>query len=566
MRQNTFLYYLRKSDIIRYLVVLVLFALAWLSFSGILKIIKKPPELLLLYPATGSPGDTINIEGDHLGNSYEDSWIEIAGNRISSSNYLSWTNTRISFTVPNSIEDGLLYIHRQNVKSKPLYFANTKNIPVQSQTNTNLGIPRIVSITNTTTKTGKNRIGDQLSIKGFNFGISKNESKVFFSRYIDSSTPYSTSDAQDTAPIACNDHDFDYEFWSDQEIRIRIPDGAVTGSLYIQTEKGIGEPSPITINFEIGTKKYTDRKTFVLAQNVTFSDIQATEPNMLYVRIPFPVDTPAQRNFTISQSKPEPFMANYKGIILHQLENLKEEQTIVLSHQYVFSGYGIQTTINQNAVKPYTQTDTPFYQKYTTKDNLVPSSDEAIIAKAKEIVQNEKNPYLKAKKIFTWLVQTIDYKKVEKRDSSSINALETKQGDAYDITILFCALARASGIPTEPLAGLLIDYSRNATNHFWAEFWIEGLGWIPVDPALAAGFNQENKEERDKDPSLYFGTVDGNRIIFSRGWNDQKPMTSKNRTVYRPRSFAFQPIWEESSDTIKSYTSFWESPKITGIY
>ena len=64
----------------------------------------------------------------------------------------------------------------------------------------------------------------------------------------------------------------------------------------------------------------------------------------------------------------------------------------------------------------------------------------------------------------------------------------------------------------------------------------------------------------------YFGNLDANHIAFSRGWTDQKPMAPKSRVVYKPRSFAFQPVWEESGGNIKGYTSFWDDPKVTGVY
>ena len=152
---------------------------------------------------------------------------------------------------------------------------------------------------------------------------------------------------------------------------------------------------------------------------------------------------------------------------------------------------------------------------------------------------------------------------VKNPDRMAVEALKTGSGDAYDMAILFCALARASGVPAIPVAGIVVDAERESRVHWWAEFYLEGFGWVPADPGLAQGLPFRL---RDDAREWYFGNLDASHIAFSRGWVDQKPMTSKGRIVYKPRSFAFQPVWEESGGNIKSYTSFWADPKVTGIY
>jgi len=45
--------------------------------------------------------------------------------------------------------------------------------------------------------------------------------------------------------------------------------------------------------------------------------------------------------------------------------------------------------------------------------------------------------------------------------------------------------------------------------HCWAQFWIDGLGWVPVDASEA----WKDSTRRD----YFFGAHDANRILFTRG-------------------------------------------------
>lgn len=566
MKAGFLTYIFRKSDLARFFLIPAFFLAVWGLFSFLTGLIEKKPILDSINPPIGGPGDVIALQGSHFGDDQGDGWVEIAGNRLSASACIKWTDTAILVLLPGTVEDGLIYVHKQAARSNPLAFANRNNIPVTARTDSEEGLPHITSIEGAVPNAASYKTGELLTIRGKNFGITRNQSSVLFSWHIDSMLPAAGRTGQETVSIACSDRDFDYEFWSDSELRIRIPDGAVSGTITVLSERGTGNAVPVAVSNPAGQKRYADRRTYVVSQRVTISDISAAEGNMLFVRIPLPEETPSQRNVRISVSEPKPFMENYKGNILHQLENLKSGQSVTLSHQYIFYGHTITTKINPAAVKPYASTETPLYLKYTASDQIVPSNDPRIAAKATEIVQKEKNPYLKAKKTYDWLTANIAWAKNDNPDRDPAAAIAEKKGDAYDMAVLFCALARASGVPALPAAGIIIDASRNSRVHWWAEFWLEDFGWVPVDPALGAGFPGPGLEAQGEKNPWYFGNLDANHIVFSRGWYDQKPMTQKSRVVYRPRFFAFQPVWEESGGNIKSYTSFWEEPKVTGVY
>ncbi|MCD6444875.1 carboxypeptidase regulatory-like domain-containing protein, partial [Candidatus Bathyarchaeota archaeon] len=62
--------------------------------------------------------------------------------------------------------------------------------------------------------------------------------------------------------------------------------------------------------------------------------------------------------------------------------------------------------------------------------------------------------------------------------------IKQKRGTCTNFSILFVAMCRAMGIP----ARLVRDNSISSVTHAWSEFYIEGRGWVHVDPT-AGYFN-----------------------------------------------------------------------------
>ena len=153
-----------------------------------------------------------------------------------------------------------------------------------------------------------------------------------------------------------------------------------------------------------------------------------------------------------------------------------------------------------------------------------------------------------------------------KGDANPLDLIERKSGDSYDFAIVYTALLRALDIPAFANCGVLVSPDLSTRDHMWSEFYISGMGWIPVDPALGAGMEYKKWDEGIDAKAFYFGNLDSHHIKFSRGINTQKPFYQDNKIVQRPRSFAFQMFWEEASANVEKYSSFWSDPVVKGIY
>jgi transglutaminase-like putative cysteine protease len=145
-------------------------------------------------------------------------------------------------------------------------------------------------------------------------------------------------------------------------------------------------------------------------------------------------------------------------------------------------------------------------------------------------------------------------------------ALEQKQADPCTAALLYCAMARAAGVPCIPAAGVLVNRNGQTLRHYWAEFWIDNFGWVPADPVMGAKAVPDSFVVKQDWANYYFGSLDSQRIAFSRGEQILSQMESRGRLVSRPQSYSLQNIWEEAAGGLESYSSLWGDITIMGIY
>lgn len=153
----------------------------------------------------------------------------------------------------------------------------------------------------------------------------------------------------------------------------------------------------------------------------------------------------------------------------------------------------------------------PPVQKYLAPTQHIPT-DGIVLATALGVVKGADTPLEKARAIYDWVVDnTFRDPKVQGCGRGDIRAmLETGNlgGKCADINSLFVGLARASGIPAREKTGIRVADSKyyksmgkagdvSKAQHCRAEFYLDGAGWVPVDPADVAKVVLEEKLGRD---------------------------------------------------------------------
>jgi len=531
----------------------------------------KSPVITSIDPKFGRMGEIITLTGENFGASRDESYVTIAGISPTNSSYYLWQDNLIILKVPELGESGLVYVRAKGKKSNGVLFSNSASVP-RPVDGEELGLePKITSVT---PQVGAP--GTLITIIGNNFGISRENSfdsgaGVFFSWDYESGA-YNPFAVREPEFIEASETEMGYEHWSAREIRVRLPDGAVSGNFEIRTPHGKSRSVFFDVNGKIGTKTIKDKRSYTITYSVDIRVIEASKPNTLYLWIPKPIISPSQRNIILVSRNIEPFMENHKGVSLYKLDSLGTGINQSVNLSYRVEVYAVGSVIKSSSIK---QETTPLSKTHTQSTSLIPSDNQKIKSAVNSIVGKEQNPYLKAKAIYEWIISNLQISDLAVY-ANLIDALERKQGDPYAVALLYTAMARAAGVPCIPVAGVLINQNGHTFRHYWAEFWIDSFGWLPVDPGVGAGvvkladsavLRSDGGPATARDlANFYFGNLDNQRIAFSRGEPVLLQIESRGRLVSRPQSYSLQNVWEESVGGLESYSSLWGDIIISGIY
>jgi transglutaminase-like putative cysteine protease len=112
----------------------------------------------------------------------------------------------------------------------------------------------------------------------------------------------------------------------------------------------------------------------------------------------------------------------------------------------------------------------------------IESDDPRIVALAKRLTGDE--PAITARQIYDWIVNNVASTGYLGSSRGAAYALDQRRGDCTELTYLFTALSRASGLPTRALAGYVLDADgllQPHRYHDWTQVYVDGR-WRTVDP------------------------------------------------------------------------------------
>ena len=152
--------------------------------------------------------------------------------------------------------------------------------------------------------------------------------------------------------------------------------------------------------------------------------------------------------------------------------------------------------------------------RFLQPDRLVPT-DGLIAQLAAQETRGLTDPLEKARAIYAYVVSTMKYDKTGEGwgRGDAIYACNIRKGNCTDFHALFIGMMRASGIPARFEIGFPLPADKSTGEipgyHCWAEFYLDGVGWVPVDASEA----WKHPERRE----YFFGAHDVNRVLFTRG-------------------------------------------------
>lgn len=204
--------------------------------------------------------------------------------------------------------------------------------------------------------------------------------------------------------------------------------------------------------------------------------------------------------------------------------------SLKVAGDFVVTRREVRVAADPAATRPHTASERRRFRRELEGNRYVPVGGRYATL-AREIVGEETNPIRQARLVYDWVLDYVEYwVKDPQRLKASPNGesdycLATRTGNCTDFHSLYASLTRSLGIPTRldygsffqgensPLPGRpsLDGKDTDASYHCWVQFHAPGVGWVPLDVALADLL--PTAAERD----YYFGALEARRVTWSYG-------------------------------------------------
>ncbi len=165
---------------------------------------------------------------------------------------------------------------------------------------------------------------------------------------------------------------------------------------------------------------------------------------------------------------------------------------------------------------PYDKTK-PEYISYTLKNDERIQADNPIIEEAADrLYEDSKDVLDYIRRAYLWQQKTLSWK-----DTGSQKTIDeifsNGGGECGSLSTVLISLLRNKGIPARYMKGFVLADGKGGS-HTWSEFYLEGYGWAPIDPAFYSS--------TITDP-VFLGYYNGKRFFYSRS-NDYTIIDDNN--------------------------------------
>jgi transglutaminase-like putative cysteine protease len=155
--------------------------------------------------------------------------------------------------------------------------------------------------------------------------------------------------------------------------------------------------------------------------------------------------------------------------------------------------------------------------------------DDRIRKIAADQTQGLTTPLEKARALYAYVLKTMRYEKKGEGwgRGDIIWACDKKYGNCTDFHALLSGLLRAAGVPARFQIGYSVPQGAEGEitgYHCWMDFYLDGVGWVPVDASEA----WKHPEKRD----YFFGHHDSDRVALSTGRDVTLPGMRGNALNY----------------------------------
>ncbi len=526
------------------------------------------PRLDAIAPQVTAPGRVISLQGRFFGADRGTGAVTFSGRAPRTSAYRSWSDKRIEVVVPASFSSGLVRVVTRAGASGGLLLTHRDELPIPADGARLPGAPPIVTSVSPTA----GAVGEEITLSGAGFGASPAGGVVRFTAAAGGNASIPALPGAHIDPrlaVESSAVDLDYVRWSDRRIVVRVPAGSRSGVVSVRTATGVSADRDFRVRSEVGSIRYLDPRGFAATYAVTVDGVSADGGVDLYLWIPAIPETPAQLHEVEPAATARPVYRDPAGVELFQLHDLVSGSSHEVRRRYRVRRYAIQADIEPSKVRDYL-TDNAFYARFTGGDAVVPSGGR-LPGIAERAMRGYVNPLWRARLIFEYVIARLQPAAggdarlapagAEPMDVV-LHAIDDRSAAPYEYAVSFSAIARAAGIPARPVAGYLIGDGQRAVPHYWAEFYLEGLGWVPVDPAQDDGAALRPPAAEGAAADSSFGNLDSRRIVLAKGVLDPQRV-ARGRRVQHAGVTGLQTAHEDVVGALNGYRTRWLELTVT---
>jgi len=260
-------------------------------------------------------------------------------------------------------------------------------------------------------------------------------------------------------------------------------------------------------------------RAFQFEYKTTVKDIP-TNAKTVDLWIPVPHDNAFQRITDLQIESQYPYQthtAEYGNKVLHLRLSKPEQTSFSLTMRFnAVRLEHIQERLKEPNTAALKEESDAQLSQWLKADRLVPI-DGKIKQWAQEVVDavDARTDLEKMRAIYNHVVSTVKYDKTGQGwgRGDIYYACDARRGNCTDFHAIVIGYSRALGIPARFAIGFPLPAERGTGQisgyHCWAEVYLKGIGWVPIDASEAA----KNPEKRE----YFFGAHDENRVEFSIG-------------------------------------------------
>lgn len=306
----------------------------------------------------------------------------------------------------------------------------------------------------------------------------------------------------------------------------------------------------MSVSIPQATASAARERNFQFEYKATVKDIPAGAKTV-DLWIPVPHDGPFQKITDLKIESPYPYhtsTAQYGNRVLHiSLKSPQQSSFTVTMRFNAMRKEHIQERLQQAAYSGAKEDRDPEMARWLQPDRLVPI-DGKVKQWAHEVVDGAgaKTDLEKVRAIYNHVVSTVKYDKSGQGwgRGDIYYACDARRGNCTDFHAIVIGYSRALGIPARFAIGFPLPADRGdgqiSGYHCWAEVYVKGIGWIPIDASEAA----KNPARRE----YFFGAHDENRVEFSIG----RDLTLNPKQGGEPLNYFVYPYAEVDGKTFSS--------------